>query len=521
MENIYVIDNILLFKHGITAQRIYNYNDLDKTSGDISMFSKVYFVTSDINSIINITDKIKKIFILLKPALLILQDDKRTRTLTIFQLLHLMGNKKQDEMLTERLIDNVEKQLIVINESNAGKKYNRKGNPIYLKTTMAYGVQAGGMVAHSTGVLKGLEKRYSNVRVYTTDYISSEVKKAEVHHISMQRFHDFEELRNLYFNFSAYKEICSIQKNERPSFVYQRCSLNNFIGLKLAKRYNVPFVLEFNSSEVWTSRNWGGKLKYEKLSERIEQMNLGGADLIVCVSDELRDTLVGRGIDRNKILVDYNGVDERKYTPDINGDKIREKYNLREKTIIGFSGSFGKFHGAEKLAEVYGNLIRRDEKYRINTCLFLIGEGVTLPLVKRIVKRFKMEDCVICTGSVPFEDMPSYLAACDILVAPHVRNKDGSDFFGSPTKLFEYMAMGKAIAASDLNQIGDILTNNETALLFEPENIEQMENALISLVDDEKLRNRLGINARADVISKYTWDIHVDRILRKLEERYM
>lgn len=519
MENIYVIDDILLFKHGITAQRIYNYNDLDKVAGEISLFSKVYFVTSDINSIMHITDKIKKIFMLLKPRLLILQDDKRTRTLTVFQLFHLMENKKQDEILKESLIDNVEKQLKVLDKSNVGKKYNRKGNPIYLKTTMAYGVQAGGMVAHSTGVLKGLEKKYSNVRVYTTDYISSEIKEAEIHHISMRRFHDFGELRNLYFNFSAYKEICSIQKNERPSFVYQRCSLNNFIGLKLAKRYNVPFVLEFNSSEVWTSKNWGAKLKYENLSERIEQMNLDGADLIVCVSDELRNTLVGRGIDQNKILVNYNGVDEKKYMPDISGDKIRKKYNLGDKTVIGFSGSFGKFHGAEKLAEVYGNLIRKDEKYRTNTCLFLIGEGVTLPLVKRIVKQLRIEDCVIYTGSVPFEDMPSYLAACDILVAPHVRNKDGSDFFGSPTKLFEYMAMGKAIAASDLNQIGDILTDNDTALLFEPENIEQMESTLVSLVDDEQLRSRLGINARADVISKYTWDIHVDRILRKLEER--
>lgn len=218
--------------------------------------------------------------------------------------------------------------------------------------------------------------------------------------------------------------------------------------------------------------------------------------------------------------MDFNGVDVEKYTPDVEGDHVRKKYGINDRTVIGFCGSFGKFHGAEKLAQAYGNMLLKNEKYRGNTCLMLIGEGSTLPEVKRILNRFKVSDCVRYAGSIPFEKMPSYLAACDILVAPHVPNKDKSEFFGSPTKLFEYMAMGKAIAASDLNQIGTVLSDRESALLFEPGNIEEMERAMIMLIEDRELRERLGKKAREKAVENYAWDKHVEKILLCLEGMY-
>ena len=79
--------------------------------------------------------------------------------------------------------------------------------------------------------------------------------------------------------------------------------------------------------------------------------------------------------------------------------------------------------------------------------------------VKEILGEFLSSSFVCLTGIVPQKDAPKYLVASDILVSPHIPNADGSRFFGSPTKLFEYMAMGKAIIASDLEQIGEILKN--------------------------------------------------------------
>jgi glycosyltransferase involved in cell wall biosynthesis len=128
-------------------------------------------------------------------------------------------------------------------------------------------------------------------------------------------------------------------------------------------------------------------------------------------------------------------------------------------------------------------------------------------------------DACILTGLIPQEEGPDYLAACDILVCPHVPNPDGTRFFGSPTKLFEYMAMGKGIVASDLEQIGEVLEHNHTAWMVTPGDVESLMLGLKTLIDDRQLRNRLGEAARCEVVAKYTWSQHTQKIIDKLKER--
>ena len=105
------------------------------------------------------------------------------------------------------------------------------------------------------------------------------------------------------------------------------------------------------------------------------------------------------------------------------------------------------------------------------------------------------------------------LDACDILVAPHVPLSDGSEFFGSPTKVFEYMAMGKAIVASRLGQIGEVLSDQETALLVEPGNVRELARAIVRLVEAEALRAQLGGKAREVVEKEFTWKHNAQRVL--------
>ena len=72
-----------------------------------------------------------------------------------------------------------------------------------------------------------------------------------------------------------------------------------------------------------------------------------------------------------------------------------------------------------------------------------------------------MEKYITLTGMIFFIRVSQYLAAYDILVSPHVPNSDGAPFFGSPTKLFEYMTTGKGIVASNLDQIGEVLKHKK------------------------------------------------------------
>lgn len=180
--------------------------------------------------------------------------------------------------------------------------------------------------------------------------------------------------------------------------------------------------------------------------------------------------------------------------------------------MIGFIGTFGRWHGAEVLAKAVKDVITLKKEVHF----LFIGDGVTLPEAKDIIKKDSMSEYVTYTGLIEQESAPQYLAACDILVSPHVPNPDGTPFFGSPTKLFEYMAMGKAIVASHLDQIREVLEHGRTAWMAKPGDAKELAEGIIKLADDGRLRDKLGRNAREEVVAKYTWGEHVRKILKAL-----
>src|SRR5207302_846103 len=116
------------------------------------------------------------------------------------------------------------------------------------------------------------------------------------------------------------------------------------------------------------------------------------------------------------------------------------------------------------------------------------------------------------TGRIPHDDVAAYLDACEILVAPHVPATDGSEFFGSPTKLFEYMAMAKPVIASRLGQIAEVIRDGENGLLIEPGDAVALARAIERLTGDQSLRERLGVRARQTVVAQYTWHHNAARI---------
>ena len=155
--------------------------------------------------------------------------------------------------------------------------------------------------------------------------------------------------------------------------------------------------------------------------------------------------------------------------------------------------------------------------------------------VVNLIKNSDSEHLCSFTGIIPQEETPAYINVSDILVSPQILNNDGSRFFGSPTKLFEYMAMSKAIVASKIEQINDILKNDSknvevidelgyeitpNGILVKPNSSDYLLNAIVYLANNEKKREELGANARKLVLSKYTWDIHTDKILNTYLKKF-
>ncbi len=397
----------------------------------------------------------------------------------------------------------------------------KNNSVLFLRTDHWFGVKSGGSVGHLSGVIHGLQALGYRPHIVSTD-ILVDIDMDNYFQVCVplyKRGCNLPEIPELLYNDQLIKFIDNNWQSWSPSFIYQRYSLGNYAGIVLRKRYGVPYVCEYNGSFPWIARNWQHrKLLHEKLMTRIELLNLLKADVVVVVSQPMKDELVARGIEAGKILVNPNGVDPDKYSPDIDGSAVRNRYAINSKTVIGFIGTFGRWHGAEVLAEAFGRLLHKFPELRKRIVLLMIGDGETMAHVKEIILKYNVTDACAFTGLVSQEEGPSYLAACDILVSPHVPNSDGTPFFGSPTKLFEYMAMGKGIVASDLNQIGEILRHGETAWLVKPGDAESLMYGLKTMIDDEQLRQKLGIAAREEVIAKYTWGEHTRKIVEKLKE---
>jgi glycosyltransferase involved in cell wall biosynthesis len=411
----------------------------------------------------------------------------------------------------------------------------------YLKTNLWFGLKAGGSVGHVAGVANALARRCDTVDLLAVE--RPPLLDPAVRHHVVQNAGAFGYPYEL--NYYRYERRFSRRARQvfavsRPDAVYHRVSLANYSGLRLARRLRVPLIIEFNGSEVWVSRHWGRPLLLPGVAESAEDVSLQHADLIVTVSKVLEDQLIAKGIRRERILVHPNCVDPRQFDPAAFTREDRaallKQYGIAEASVVcGFIGTFGAWHGVNVLADTIRRLaLEQPDWLRGHQVHFLIvGDGMLMPTVREILSGGEVAPFVTLTGLVPQHAAPRYLAASDVLLSPHVRNPDGTPFFGSPTKLFEYMAMGKGIVASDLEQIGDVLRRSYRAsalpshacaeddpslsVLIEPGSIEQLAAGLKFFVERPDYRRILGRNAREEVLRHYTWDRNVEELLSRLD----
>jgi glycosyltransferase involved in cell wall biosynthesis len=453
----------------------------------------------------------------------VVDSDGLSRDVTLALLARWTWQLARETLERDRLLARVEREVDALSErmpTRVPAVSDPRAPVLYLRTDLSFGVRAGGSVGHIAGVLNELARQIGPPIMLTTATVPTLGTSTEVHVVTVpEAFWNFRELPTLVLNEVFHDEALRVLAGRRASFVYQRYSLNNYAGLRLARRLDVPLVLEYNGSEIWMNRHWGRPLKYEPLSSKIEMLNMNGADLVVVVSRAMRDELVGRGVAPDRILVNPNGVDPDRYSPTIDGGSVRARLEFDGKVVIGFISTFQPWHGADVLARAFVTLMRDHPAHRDSVRLLMIGTGSGLAATRQIIADAGLEVTAHFTGLVAQEDGAQYLAACDILASPHVPNPDGSPFFGSPTKLFEYMAMGKAIVASNLDQLGELLRHGDTAWMVPPGDAGALASGLARLVQDPNLRTALGEAARRDVLAHHTWRTHVKKILDALEAR--
>lgn len=312
----------------------------------------------------------------------------------------------------------------------------------------------------------------------------------------------------------------------KPTYLFERACLGNFAVAALSRELRIPYFVEYNGSEISMKRSFDtAPYHNEALFLQIEDIAFRQATAISVVSDAVKDDLVKRGIPADKILVNWNAVDIEAYRrpDDAAREALRRELGFTpDDRVICFCGTFGGWHGIDVLSAAMPEIARHNARAKF----LLIGDGHLKGKVKDVVEANGLGPRVKDCGRVPQAEGARLLGAADIFVSPHSSHMVDSRFFGSPTKLFEYMAFGAGIVASDLEQIGEVMrpsiaaaslggekpvVANERGIVCKPGDVGEFVKAVNALVDDPELSDALGANALRAAREEFTWDAHVTR----------
>jgi glycosyltransferase involved in cell wall biosynthesis len=368
----------------------------------------------------------------------------------------------------------------------------------------------GGALTHVSGFLSGLaQERARSVVLSGRPFQTAR----DLHCISGSRQHHlFRETATLSYNIPFLAAGRKLLAQKRPRLLYQRHGRFLFAGAVLSRLMKIPLVLEYNASEKWMAKYWDPARFIAWLS-LCEKVSVDAASLIVVVSNALKQELVDAGVPPYRILVNQNAVDPEWFHPRCGGSKLRDDLGFASgDVVVCFVGTFSYWHGVAVLEQAIRSLLG-DQPAASSLKFLLVGDGPLAPQMRNALEPWVQRRLVTFTGAIAHSSVRAYLDAADILVSPHVPMPGDKPFFGSPTKLFEYMAMGKAIAASALDQIAEVLEHGRTALLVKPGDPEELAQAIQRLAGDTQLRMELGRNAMETALERHTWQQNARRVV--------
>jgi glycosyltransferase involved in cell wall biosynthesis len=283
-------------------------------------------------------------------------------------------------------------------------------------------------------------------------------------------------------------------------------------GLRWAASLGVPSVLIVDACQVEEARSWGVRRPgWSRAAEYFgERPQLRGADLVVCVSDEVAAS-VTRVADRHaRIAVIPNGVDTNRFSPATPDSGLRARLGLEGRFVVGWSGSFRTFHGLHTLLEAAA-LARRDIA---GLTVLLVGDGLGRPAIER--RAAALEVPLVLPGTVEYREMPDYLRLMDVAVA--LAPATGG-FHYSPVKLREYQACGIPVIAAGAGEMAREFRDGEDVLLVDPGDATALAEAIGRTArdrDDARLR---ATRARNKVVESGSWASRLDALEALLPAR--
>lgn len=293
--------------------------------------------------------------------------------------------------------------------------------------------------------------------------------------------------------------------------IHERFNLLSLGAALASRKLGLPFVLEVNA-DLLEQRKFKGTP--ERGLRRLFAMwatrfCFRAATKIICISSDLKDHLHRHwNIEDHKLAVLPCAADVEAFRPNSKAKVVRRGLGLTNEPVIMWVGGFYPWHDLDLLLESFAQVLQKQPMAR----LVLVGEGQTRPEVAQKVMRNGLDHAVIMTGAIPHNSVPEMVSIADVAVVPAEPVSASRGGTGTPLKLFEYMAAGKAIVATDVNQASEVIRDGYNGLLVKAGDINGFSEAILALLDDSVKRGCLGQNARQDAVEQYSWEQYTKRL---------
>ncbi len=307
------------------------------------------------------------------------------------------------------------------------------------------------------------------------------------------------------------KRIEEVIEKEKPHIVHAHSpSLNGIPALRAGRKHGVPVVYEVRAFWEDAAVDHGTfserSLKY-KVSRFIETNLFRKADAVFTICEGLKRDIISRGISGERVTVIPNCVDADSFFPVSYDMEIAGKYDLRNKIVYGFIGSFYKYEGVDLLIESFAEVLRDIKDAR----LLLVGDGEEKEKLIEKTRILGLDGKIIFTGKVPHEEVKKYYSVVDVLVYPRKRIRLTE--LVTPLKPLEAMAMGKVVVGSDVGGIMELITDGKDGFLFKAGDTDALSRLMRRIaVNGENLQG-ISKTAIETVKKKHQWESAVKRCL--------